>query len=914
MTQTKKMSTDGQSVDGTTWAQADVQTNESIAQPIPDGKTADFLAHLHRGGLWAYYWTPDGEEYIKDGKTERHKESIWYSTKRGQRLPAHWADRRNCYFGVHPTKEAGTTSQRSTKNTVSAVNCFYAEFDAKDFPNKQAIPDHLDASLTDYRAGVGGFPYPSVIVDSGGGYHCYWLLEHTVTLTDENRNIVARIQAAWVDVVGGDGGAKDLPRVLRLPGTQNRKSEYGPNFPTVHFVEYNLGRLYQLSDFETLTFDLRNVTLKPAQNAPQTAQNGQGGALPGDGEVWDVLFSGPYGEDARRLYGGDLSAHGGDHSKADYALSKHLAYILGDDPSAIDRLFRQSALMRDKWADRADYRDATISKAIGSTSKHFDWAAHRAFQERRKAQTTAQPIHTNGTGAHMDEPPGWIGADEWTPDEPPDAHRAAQTPGPGPSSPKIADRELFTDLGNARRFTRLHGPKFHYTQQWGWLAWTGQRWEMDSTGAVMRAAKDTAVGYYAEAAGKQDAAKRLNEQAAADGLTDPQRAKLAEDAGKLAGIAGAMNTWAKTCQGRARLESMVKLAESELPIATKTDDFNLKPWALNVQNGTVDLRTGKLQPHERGDLLTALAPVDYEPGALCPTWDKFLHRIMDGDTEMVDFLRRAIGYSLTGDVSEQKLFFPHGGGSNGKSTFITTLLSLLGQDYAAQAAPELLVVGKDRHPTEVADLYGKRLVASIEVEDGRRLAEGLVKQLTGGDKIKARLMRQDFFQFDPTHKMWLVANHKPVVKGTDYAIWRRILLIPFDVTITDEEKDPQLLAKLLAEGPGILAWAVRGCLEWQRQGLGVPESVKRATAAYRGDSDTLALFLAECTVHVNTARTKASHLYARYEKWCKDNGEAPIGGTPFGRALTERGMGKETNYQGVFYLGLGLATEDQKPE
>ena len=236
------------------------------------------------------------------------------------------------------------------------------------------------------------------------------------------------------------------------------------------------------------------------------------------------------------------------------------------------------------------------------------------------------------------------------------------------------------------------------------------------------------------------------------------------------------------------------------------------------------------------------------------------------------------------------------------------LLTILGQDYAAQAAPELLVVGKDRHPTEVADLYGKRLVASIEVEDGRRLAEGLVKQLTGGDKIKERLMRQDFFQFDPTHKLWLVANHKPVVKGTDYAIWRRILLIPFDVTISDEEKDPQLPAKLLAEGTGILAWAVRGCLEWQRQGLGAPESVKQATAAYRAESDTLAAFLAECTVAVKNGEVQASELYNVYKVWAEDNGERPINGTQFGRGLGARGVDKytSTSNRRTFYIGIGL--------
>ena len=485
---------------------------------------------------------------------------------------------------------------------------------------------------------------------------------------------------------------------------------------------------------------------------------------------------------------------------------------------------------------------------------------------------------------------------------------AAPTPDATPERSE-AEKERFTDLGNARRFARLHGQDFRHTRQWGWLSWAGERWEREANGEVHRAAKATATGYYTEAASILDRAKAKAAAAGADGLTDDERVKLGAEANELSAHASAMTQWAKVCQGRARLESIGKLAESELPIATKSEIFDLNPWLLNVENGTIDLRTGTLSPHRRSDLLTTLAPVRYDPDATCPLWLAFLDRIMDGNREMVDFLRRAVGYSLTGDVSEQKLFFPHGSGANGKSTFINTILSILGGDYAIQAAPELLVVGKDRHPTEVADLYGKRLVASTEVDDGRRLAEGLVKQLTGGDKIKARLMRQDFFQFDPTHKLWLVANHKPTVKGTDFAIWRRILLIPFDVTIGDEEKDPYLSEKLKAESAGILTWAVRGCLKWQRQGLGIPESVKQATDAYRADSDTFSTFLTECTVNAKNAETKASVLYSAYETWCGENGERPQGGKQFSQKLTERGFDKVKTRLGIFYLGVGIASQ-----
>jgi len=471
-----------------------------------------------------------------------------------------------------------------------------------------------------------------------------------------------------------------------------------------------------------------------------------------------------------------------------------------------------------------------------------------------------------------------------------------------------ADKERFTDLGNARRFARIHGQDFRFTLQWGWQTWTGKHWTPDKTGAVMRRAKETATSYYTEAAQITRRAATFLRLAGESNTTADQRDKITETAEDLSRTADAMVKWAKVCQSRARIEAITRLAESELPIATTVDVFDRGKWTLNANNGTIDLKTGQLHPHNREDMITALSPFDYDPNAQCPAWLTFLDQIMGGNQNMVEFLRRMVGYSLTGDVSEQVLFFLYGSGANGKSTFVNMLLSLLGEDYAIQAAPELLVVGKDRHPTEVADLYSKRLVASIEVEDGKRLAEGLVKQLTGGDKLKARLMRQDFFQFDPTHKLFLVANHKPIVRGTDYAIWRRIKLVPFDVTIAPENRDPHLLEKLTAEAPGILAWAVRGCMEWQKIGLDTPDSVTSATNAYQAESDTLSSFIKECLVMVDVAETKASDLYGSYNTWCEDNGERAMSGTLFGRKLVERGFDKYQKRTGTFYIGVGIVS------
>ncbi len=829
-------------------------------------QTSKFQSYLWRGGKWAHYWTDSG------------KESLWFPVVNPAPIPAKW-DGQNVYFGVHPCREippinskCEPTQPRAVRvqnDYVAAVNCFFAEFDAKDFKGgKDAILAHLDSFPQTLD-----LPFPSVIVDSGGGFHCYWLLEHTVTVTDDNRAYLRGIQAAWVQRVGGDEASKDFARMLRVPGTLNLKSVYGPDFPTVTVVEEDYRRLYRLEDFEKLTEHLRR---QPDEQPP-------------------MANSYPYGQ-----------------------------YTFTDDlTKAADNLKRLRPGRADDYEEWVNVGMALSGLGAAGLGMWEDWS--RQSSKYTPGECVKKwPSFIPGDGLGLGSLSHW--ADE---DDPSGKSRYVNGHRAGLSMPidvntqahhaeiestaqlGEADKERFTDLGNTRRFVRLYGNSFRYTQQWGWLSWTGQRWEKDTTGQVMRAAKCTATGLYTEAARIHSEAEALLLTAGGETATEEQRAAVHRKADNLSKLAKAMTAWAQKSQARARLESIVKLSQSELPIATKTDDFDALPWTLNVKNGTIDLRTGQLRPHNHADMLTSLAAVHYDPEAPCPLWLAFLHRIMGGSAEMLEFLQRIVGYALTGDVSEQVLFFLHGGGSNGKSTFVNTLLSILGEDYAIQAAPELLVVGKDRHPTEVADLYGKRLVASIEVEDGRRMAEGLVKQMTGGDKIKARWMRQDFFQFDPTHKLFLVANHKPVVKGTDYAIWRRIKLIPFDVTITDAEKDPVLPDKLKGEAPGILAWAVQGCLEWQRRGLAVPDTVRAATEAYRVESDTLSAFIEEYTVMVDNARAKASDLYKAYQNWCEDNGEHPMNGTQFGRKLTERGFDKTKNYLGVFYLGVGLSVHEQ---
>jgi P4 family phage/plasmid primase-like protien len=434
-----------------------------------------------------------------------------------------------------------------------------------------------------------------------------------------------------------------------------------------------------------------------------------------------------------------------------------------------------------------------------------------------------------------------------------------------------------TDYGNAERLVELEGEDIRYIFPWKtWLCWDGVRWLKDQTGEIYRHAKRTVREMYSAAAKIDDDAMRQ-----------------------------AFSKWARESEKRSRLEAMIALAQSEPSVPVLIETLDQDHWKICCTNGTLNLKTGKLQPHDRQDMITKMIPVAYDPNALCPTWDAFLERIIP-DPEVRIFLQRAVGYSLTGEVSAQCLFFLYGKGANGKSTFINAMLTLLG-DYGMQAAPDILLSNKEQRSNgpcpEIAGLVGSRFVATSEIDEGRRLAEGLVKQITGGEPIRARFMHQDFFEFHPTHKLWFSANHKPVIRGQDDGIWRRIKFVPFTVTIPPEERDPDLNNKLTAEMPGILAWAVRGCLAWSGKdlspGLTEPAAIRAASAEYRNEMDVLAAFLEDCCIldealasgasDKSFLRVVGSDLYGEYVKWAEANGEKPLGKKLFGSRLQERG-------------------------
>ncbi len=356
------------------------------------------------------------------------------------------------------------------------------------------------------------------------------------------------------------------------------------------------------------------------------------------------------------------------------------------------------------------------------------------------------------------------------------------------------------------------------------------------------------------------------------------------------------------------IAAVEKLARSDRQHAATADQWDGDPWLLNTPGGTVDLRTGKLRPHRREDLLTKVTTA--APGGECPIWRAFLVRVTAGDSEMQRFLQRVAGYALTGITRDHALFFAHGPGGNGKGCFVNTLTRVLG-DYAAVAAMETFIsTHADRHSTDLAMLRGARLVSAQETEEGRSWAEAKIKALTGGDPITARFMRQDNFTFLPQFKLIIAGNHKPSLQNVDEAIRRRFHLLPFTVTIPEAERDPRLPDKLAAESGGILAWAIEGCLDWQRVGLHPPEIVREATSKYLEEEDSFGSWLDECCVLDNRSWESSGDLYESWKVWAKKAGEREWKEKRFGQTMQKRGFeaGKTQGVRG--YFGIALKRRD----
>lgn len=457
--------------------------------------------------------------------------------------------------------------------------------------------------------------------------------------------------------------------------------------------------------------------------------------------------------------------------------------------------------------------------------------------------------------------------------------------------PETSQRHFnLTDYGNAERLVSLYGDVIRYSpERKSWLIWTGKVWEWDLGGVrIAKLAKMTARNIYREAADEPD---------------DDQRKELIKHA--------------RATERQVRLDAMIKSVESEPGIAITVADLDTNYWLLNVNNGTIDLRTGVLKLHDPADLITEILPLDYDPDATNTEWDTFLSRIFSDNTELIAYVQRGMGYSITGDQGEQVFFFCYGSGFNGKSTLLNAVRLVMG-NYATQVPPTAFMVDKNKRggPDEaIASLKNKRLVCSTELEDGQRLSVSLVKRMTGGEPLWCEHKFERGYNFQPTHKLWLSGNHEPVITDTTNSIWYRLKKIPFTFEIPENERKKGYGEYLVREhGSAILTWLVKGCVEWKRTGgLGEPETVTRAVAEYRDQQDILHNFLVERCLFKKSESVDQAELYKTYKAWCEENDTYIISKPNFTNRIQEKGAitGKRGGNKSI-WRGIRLLTDDER--
>lgn len=565
-----------------------------------------------------------------------------------------------------------------------------------------------------------------------------------------------------------------------------------------------------------------------------------------ESEIIRLAEQSKQGDAFRTLYAGKWDSIYTSQSEADLGLCNMLAFWCRCDEQLMDKIFRSSGLMREKWERKQSgttYGHITLQKAIKGCNK------------------TYEPKLDYGI-----------------------------TIGQAPAKPK---KKLYTfdDTGNAERFTDTFGDRIRYSYiNKSWLYFDGRKWCFDVTGAIYCMADEVI--------------RTMNDD------LDYFVQNAPESWGDTDQVEKNFMKHLKQSRSNRAKESMIKELQHHVPVTPEQLDIHKS--LLCTPNGIINLRTGELIPHDREKLITKITNTEYTDKIDHPLWDKFLSDIFDGDQDLIRYIQKAVGYSLTGSTQEQCIFFCYGEGNNGKSTFIDVISNALGDYVTNIQAKSLLVKNNSGSSSEdIARLKGARFVTSSESNEGARLDESLIKQLTGGDKITASRKYEHEFEFYPEFKLWMSTNHKPIIRGTDNGIWRRVRLIPFTISIPPEKIDKNLKYKLEQELPGILKWAVDGCLMWQREGLKSPAAIADATAEYRSEMDTVGMFVDRCCDLDPQFSYGAENMYKAYVEWAKEGNEHILSSTMFGRELSKR-FEKKHIRKGTFYFGISIK-EDSVP-
>ena len=560
-----------------------------------------------------------------------------------------------------------------------------------------------------------------------------------------------------------------------------------------------------------------------------------------DTEVLEKGFSSRGGDRFSMLYNGDWRELCESQSQADLMFCNSLAFWCKKDKDQMDRIFRQSGLMRKKWDEKrgeeGTYGQITLSRAIRDCRSVYDPQANRNL--------------------------------------------TASLPQERPEEPEEPKRKYtLDDTGNAERFVDAFGQGIRYNyDNKCWVVWDGATWRRDDTQKVKKLADNLIKKMRREAVETED-------EKVSDALLKNVR-HLASSSGK---------------------EAMLKEAMHMGSIGTVNSDYDKDPTLLNCKNGVVNLRTGELLPHKREYMMSKNTNVAVDMENEPTEWLKALKAIFQGKEDVIEFVRRSVGYTISGSVREQCFFQCYGNGSNGKSVFLNTIYSALG-DYSLNAQVESILTrgtSSGNASPDIARMNGARFVRTNEPNEGARFNEGLVKQLTGGDVVTARYLYGQEFEFKPVFKLWIACNYKIVVRGTDKGIWRRMRLIPFEATFEGKEADKGLESRIRKELPQVLGWAVKGCLAWQKDGLGMPDEIQKATLQYQEEMDVVKSFLKDCVDNVPNGKERAQDVFAEYREWAKVGNEwGGMTQTKFGLEMAK--LYKKKNISGyVFYLGCQL--------
>ncbi len=745
-------------------------------------------------------------------------------------------ERTNLFFGVCP--RAGGKGRFDLAWQIRTVRCLWADLD--NCTVEQAIERCTSQSM----------PKPTAIVNSGNGVHLYWALDQAFLIDDVG--VPPPVETQWVEGTDGrkkpkryilDGSDRiflnrrhdltkpspkalqvhdllagiasainsdhttDLTRLLRLPGTLNRKDQRNGREPVkAELVDCDGSRKYSIGVFQRF-----------AKSSEENKRQHQISAMPsppidvcltvvlGDDEIIELASrQRRSGEKFRALWAGDwASQQMNSASEADSSVIFTLAYYTKNE-AQIDRIFRRSALMRPKWDEmhgNESYGQRTIAKALSKVVRQYTPKRKRSSARQTWPQALGLPQ------SDID----W----EFKSDQ--------------------------TENAMAVEFIDSNHTKLRYVPPWKkWLAWDGQRWKMDiDSSRTTRLARRMVRKYWDRLEHIPSEEKKKN--------------------------------WAEFCRWANRkssIENIVSLARCDARTTIDHEKLNQNAYLLNIQNGTIDLSTREFRGHLQADSITQIANVAFDPDAQCPKWKAFIDLIFGDDDEAKRYVQALLGYSVSGDVGEHILPICYGSGANGKSTLWNAIVELLG-DYAMLAPSKLLLGTANEHDTVIASLYQKRLVAVSEPDEGAKLREARVKELTGDEQITARRMREDYWSFRRTHKFWLSTNHLPQITDTDEGIWRRIKLIPFRVDLRKATEPIPDYHKLLVreEGPGILNWLLEGFQDWRANGFIEPQSIINETKSYRGSSDELGRFIADCCDVSPELVIASSELFEAYRNW-----------------------------------------------